>query len=585
MDPELSDLLAAWFGEEVDEARRDALLARLRTDAAFREAVARELWMLGTLKAVQSAEPRWLRIEDEVGWSAGRCAEEEAGGTGFVPEATVPAGVPSRRGWWLVAVTAVAAVLIVAGLSLTPWSRGRREGRDPGRPAHEPVASDGKSRMDQHAPTVNPRAERPFPEVPAAEKLAIIINLDHVRWAVPDAPHPSEGDFLPAGWLRLLAGRVTLSMLSGVTLTVEGPAELELSSMDKVFCRHGKLRALVPTGAEGFIVEGPGSAVVDHGTEFGVNIKDEGTAIGKVFKGEIEAAVTDTSGIIQRSQVIGEQGQVFKIDPRTGRIDVIETSSAFAVPAKITVPRLILDPSYPQVIAASRPWGYWRFESLQGDLVPNEVPGRPPLRARGPIRLDGPAEGGRCAVFRPGARQQYLSLDNPWEPPRARGFAVEVWFLTESIRYATLASLVAPRDSRNHVFLLELTSRDRFGLYQPASVRALHRWPAARSGGDSLFAGCYIPYHWHHLISQVRDGRMELYLDGMIASSLSVISSGGTVPCQFLLGELTTLGLPNPGASRPFGGRMDEVALYDHPLSAEEIRHHYRLAAGKRPAD
>jgi hypothetical protein len=29
---------------------------------------------------------------------------------------------------------------------------------------------------------------------------------------------------------------------------------------------------------------------------------------------------------------------------------------------------------------------------------------------------------------------------------------------------------------------------------------------------------------------------------------------------------------------------MDEVALYDHPLTAEEVRDHYRLGLGAGPA-
>jgi hypothetical protein len=37
----------------------------------------------------------------------------------------------------------------------------------------------------------------------------------------------------------------------------------------------------------------------------------------------------------------------------------------------------------------------------------------------------------------------------------------------------------------------------------------------------------------------------------------------------------------NPHDSRSFVGRLDELAIYDHPLSAEEVRHHYGLARQK----
>ena len=49
MDPDLSDLLMAWLGGEVEPARRDELLARARRDEAFRRAFVAEVSMLGML--------------------------------------------------------------------------------------------------------------------------------------------------------------------------------------------------------------------------------------------------------------------------------------------------------------------------------------------------------------------------------------------------------------------------------------------------------------------------------------------------------------------------------------------------------
>lgn len=55
IDPDPIDLLAARFGgEEPGADRRDALVARLRADEAFRAAFVAEVRMLGMLKAAQS---------------------------------------------------------------------------------------------------------------------------------------------------------------------------------------------------------------------------------------------------------------------------------------------------------------------------------------------------------------------------------------------------------------------------------------------------------------------------------------------------------------------------------------------------
>ena len=77
MEPDLADLMAAWLGRETEPARREELLARLRADEAFRRAFVDEIRMLGMLKTVQSPESRWLRLEDELGWSSDESSRVE----------------------------------------------------------------------------------------------------------------------------------------------------------------------------------------------------------------------------------------------------------------------------------------------------------------------------------------------------------------------------------------------------------------------------------------------------------------------------------------------------------------------------
>jgi len=67
MDQDLIDLLAAWRGSELDPERCEQLFARLEQDEAFLQAFVEEIRMLGMLKAVQSTEPRWLALHEELG--------------------------------------------------------------------------------------------------------------------------------------------------------------------------------------------------------------------------------------------------------------------------------------------------------------------------------------------------------------------------------------------------------------------------------------------------------------------------------------------------------------------------------------
>src|SRR5262249_57126166 len=79
MDQDLQHLLAFWLGDhDPGEVGGEAVRARLDGDAAFRRAFVEEVRLLGMLRAVQSSEPRWLRLQDEVGWSAREGTDVEA---------------------------------------------------------------------------------------------------------------------------------------------------------------------------------------------------------------------------------------------------------------------------------------------------------------------------------------------------------------------------------------------------------------------------------------------------------------------------------------------------------------------------
>jgi hypothetical protein len=472
---------------------------------------------------------------------------------------------------WAWAALALAASVLLAGLTVRFWPQ-RRGGA--------PIAT-------AKTPTVIP------PTVAPVAGCAVVIQLDQVEWVRGEGQEPAEGDTLPPGRLIFWSGRMTLGLLSGVTLTAEGPADLELLAIDRVHCRRGRLRTRVPDGAEGFVVSAPSAAVVDLGTEFALNVAEDGKARLMVFEGAAEAAVFNTAGSPLRIQQIRED-QAFEIDPRSGQIAAaVPRGEDFVAPAVLATPPLVLDPSYRAAVMSAQPWGYWRFEVMEGGLVPSEVAGCPPLRASGPVQLaDADARAAnRCALFGPEESEQTLRLDGLWEPPSQPGYAVELWVLPERIGHAALVSLIdpaPPKDDYKHLFLLELTASDRQSLLPPGEVRFLHRWPPSDSGGDNLFSSrFYVPYRWHHLVAQNNQGRMELYMNGAPAHSIAIGSERATEACRLLVGRLKPEPrLPGKIHSRPFVGRIDELALYEHPLPAEEIARHYRLgAATGRPAE
>src|SRR5262245_41839826 len=182
MDQDLQDLLALWLSDhDPGDERRAALLARLRADEAFRSAFVAEIRMLGMLKAVQSPEPRWLRLEDAIGWSAGRPEEVEVLAERVVGE-WERRKKNRRRLRWSLAIAA-AALIVVAGLPLTLY-----------------LAKESDS------------GPSPISEV---RKIATVIQLDGVKWE-SDCEPLEEGESVAPGRMHLRAGRVTLAFFSGV---------------------------------------------------------------------------------------------------------------------------------------------------------------------------------------------------------------------------------------------------------------------------------------------------------------------------------------------------------------------------------
>jgi Concanavalin A-like lectin/glucanases superfamily len=89
----------------------------------------------------------------------------------------------------------------------------------------------------------------------------------------------------------------------------------------------------------------------------------------------------------------------------------------------------------------------------------------------------------------------------------------------------------------------------------------------------------YVPCRWLHLVAQKVDNRYEVYLDGSLVGSTEAESEAATEACRFLIGRLRTGKYSRPDQIRQFVGRLDELAVYDHTLSQEDIRRHYELGS------
>ncbi len=544
MDRDLQDLLMAWTGSEVSEERRAELLEKLRAEAGLQKAFAEELRLLGQLKAVQAAEPRWLRVEDALSLSSTSPADETELMDVVMDEIRESSVRPFKRGnAWLVA----AAVTIFSAL-LVWWI----------------------------LPRQTPSNLAPAAHSGSAESLAVLSSLPAGAEVQADGRRLREGDVVTSGRLNFTGSAATLTFFNGATLFLEGAVELDLVGMDRVACQRGRLRVRMPEGATGFTVTAPGMAVVDLGTEFAMNITPDGRAALRVFEGKVEASVLNREGYTLRSELL-EKDESAAIE--SGRIArQFQAAESFASdPGHDPLP-LKISADYAAKIMLAKPWGYWRFETLNDGSSPNEVPAGPAFRVTGPVHLDGAHGGNQTLVFAPQAAEQRVLLDGVWQPGVGSGYAVEFWMRPESIRLSAIVSLIeeAPLvEPERHLFLLQLMDRSQRWMHPHGAIRFLHRLPAGTRGGVNIFSEqTYVPGRWHHVVAQCQHGHMELYINGRLAGTAE---AGAEVPAaayRCLIGRLKQVGEGDNATTRAFVGQIDELALYERPLAAEEIAQH-----------
>lgn len=130
-------------------------------------------------------------------------------------------------------------------------------------------------------------AQRQTPAKRVQRSVAVIRNTgDDEERAGTRAFH--VGQVLYPGALNLASGILQLELYSGVSLVVEGPAELEIVSPDLVRMHSGKVRADVPPPARGFRLLAGEFDLVDLGTEFGVSLGKDGAGELHVINGEVQ---------------------------------------------------------------------------------------------------------------------------------------------------------------------------------------------------------------------------------------------------------------------------------------------------------
>lgn len=343
-----SDRLDQLIGLACDDALTSAdaqeLADALRGSSSAREGYLQAMGLEGLLVSEHDTDPTEFFSVLEAHPVAGA---HETDTEETTASTTLTAGWPSdlRR---LAVLSTIAAAMLLTTFGLKGWERTVAQG-----PADFVVA----------------------PRAAIGIQVGEIAELQHVRWA-PDSLVSGGASLVGGQRLRLLEGSARLRLNEGVSVTLEGPAEIEIVSGNTLRATSGTLHAVAMASAEGFVIQTPSAHLVQVGPDHSAQpvsssfsdvrlaIRHDGATEVAVDGGRLQLQYAKGSGIRGRRPLTGNlsvrdlraettvlSGEAFSID-RAGELHRLSTLDMESPESELTLKRMV--PAISGVYATSR---------------------------------------------------------------------------------------------------------------------------------------------------------------------------------------------------------------------------------------
>jgi len=179
------------------------------------------------------------------------------------------------------------------------------------------IASNDNSRRSTTSGEASPH-DRPAPVF-----VGRVTGMAGAKWSDdPDYIAPLGVVVALGRTYKLKTGLLEITYDSGAKVILEGPCSYKVDSTAGGFLAVGKLTARVETKGSGFRVQGsehsplstlhsplfavrtPTAIVTDLGTEFGVEVDDDGHCFVRVYEGVVEAALIEKNGAVGTPKTI-----------------------------------------------------------------------------------------------------------------------------------------------------------------------------------------------------------------------------------------------------------------------------------------
>jgi hypothetical protein len=450
---------------------------------------------------------------------------------------------------------------------------------------------------------------------PEMQFVGHITGMVGCRWVQNPKSEITEQKSLVAigDEFALSSGLLEITYDTGTKVILQGPVTYEVESPDGGFLSLGKLTARVEKKAEGgrrkaeesnpqslipnpshspfplppstFVVRTPTALVTDLGTEFGVEVNQEGLTRVHVLQGIVDARVVNPRNGAESHRRLVE-GAAVEIGRSSGKLQTI----AFA-PKPFTrrlqpATDLPAEAAYIKAVLADKPLGYWplnepagarRFVDHSGHGIHGYAMGKV-LAGEG-----GPLPGNSRAIELDG--NGYIDLGRHDEFAMKNDFTVEAWVWIGKVkRQGTVFCIYEDGANPNGWGLGAGRGVVPNGPEKPVAV-FFQSYPTQQFDFP-LRANEAIEHRWLHAATVYdRDDTVHLYLNGERRAATAGGKPFNLGAVWLAIGGSELSATPEQVDTARWRGRLAHVAVYPHVLTTQQIQNHYKQRSSVSDSD
>jgi type II secretory pathway pseudopilin PulG len=226
----------------------------------------------------------------------------------------------------------------------------------------------------------------------------------------------------------------------------------------------------------------------------------------------------------------------------------------------------ILAPQYKSVVLGDSPVGYWRLDETSGTTAKDSSGNGNNGTYSGGVTLNQQSilsDGNAAATFDGSSGYVEIPYNASLNPPI---FSIEAW-----VKPTTTGTYLYVAGTLRTTLVTPITG------YRLARL-ADGRWMFSIGDGTSdpsIYATSTAVNEYVHLIGTYDGARLRFYKNGVLEST-----SAGTLTLSQNTTKPLRIGAPPETSSNFFNGTIDDVAIYNRALTAEEVEEHYLSGIG-----